>query len=97
MSESNKLGPYIQRLMTTILDKEQEEFVTNLALSELKRLNSDIHDFVIKNEVPEHEKHTEKELLTEERAKGYTKEQTKEWLDSVKNKQEKQDGKMFRV
>ena len=48
MSESNKLGPYVQRLMTTILDKDQEEFVTNLALSELKRLNSDISAFVMK-------------------------------------------------
>ena len=66
MSESNKLGPYVQRLMTTILDKDQEEFVTNLALSELKRLNSDISAFVMKHEVPEQEKHKEKELLTED-------------------------------
>ena len=32
----DKFGPYIQRLMTTILDKEQEDFVTDLAKSELK-------------------------------------------------------------
>lgn len=70
MSESNKLGPYVQRLMTTILDKDQEEFVTNLALSELKRLNSDIASFVMKHEIPEQEKHTEKELLTEEKKDG---------------------------
>tara|TARA_E500000331_G_C16764725_1_gene501188 strand:+ start:137 stop:364 length:228 start_codon:yes stop_codon:yes gene_type:complete len=67
MSESNKLGPYVQRLMTTILDKDQEEFVTNLALSELKRLNSDIASFVMKHEIPEQEKHKEKELLTEDK------------------------------
>tara|TARA_R100001377_G_scaffold67730_1_gene43028 strand:+ start:229 stop:432 length:204 start_codon:yes stop_codon:yes gene_type:complete len=67
MSESNKLGPYIQRLMTTILDKEQEEFVTNLALSEIKRLNADISEFVQKHTIPEQEKHKEKELLTEEK------------------------------
>ena len=92
MSESNKLGPYIQRLMTTILDKEQEEFVTNLALSELKRINTDISEFVMKNTIPEQEKHKEKELLTEDRAKGYSKEHTKQWKESVKNtKQEDKD------
>ena len=31
---SDKFGPYIQRLMTTVLDKEQDEFVKELALSE---------------------------------------------------------------
>jgi len=67
MSESNKLGPYIQRLMTTILDKELEDFVTNLAMSELKRLNSDITDFVNKHTSPVQEKHNKKELLTEEK------------------------------
>ena len=66
-SDSNKLGAYIQRLMTTILDKEQEEFVVNLALSELKRLNQDINEFVIKHTLPEVKKHTKKELLTEEK------------------------------
>ena len=28
----NKLGGYITKLMTTVLDKEQEEFVKDLAL-----------------------------------------------------------------
>ena len=30
---ADKLGIYISKLMTTILDKEQEEFVVNLAFS----------------------------------------------------------------
>ena len=38
----DKLGKYITKLMTTILDKEQEDFVKELAWSELKRLNIDI-------------------------------------------------------
>ena len=38
----NKLGIYITKLMTTILEKDQEDFVKNLAFSELKRLNVDI-------------------------------------------------------
>ena len=37
----NKLGSYISKLMETILDKEQEDFVRELALSELSRLNVD--------------------------------------------------------
>ena len=28
----NKFGVYIQKLMTTVLDKEQDEFVVDLAL-----------------------------------------------------------------
>ena len=33
----NKLGSYITKLMTTVLDKEQEQFVRDLALSEIKK------------------------------------------------------------
>ena len=35
--------------MITILDYEQEEFVKDLALSELKRLNVDMNEFIRKN------------------------------------------------
>ena len=66
MSE-NKLGTYIQKLMTTVLDIDQEEFVTNLAFNELKRLNVDISDFIrkhTKDDSDEIEK-TEKKLLLE--------------------------------
>ena len=45
----NKLGSYITKLMETILDKEQEQFVKDLALSELTRLNVDVNDFIRKH------------------------------------------------
>ena len=38
----NKLGAYIQKLMTVVLDKEEEQFNKDLAYSELSRLNTDI-------------------------------------------------------
>ena len=43
---SDKLGSYIQKLMTTILDTEQEKFVVDLAWNELKRINGDIESFL---------------------------------------------------
>ena len=49
MSFNDKFGSYITKLMTTILDSEQEEFVRELALSELKRLNVDMNEFIRKN------------------------------------------------
>ena len=49
MSFNDKFGSYITKLMTTILDSEQEEFVKDLALGELKRLNVDIDEFIRKN------------------------------------------------
>ena len=45
----NKLGSYITKLMTIVVDKEQEQFVKDLALSELKRLNVDMNEFIRKN------------------------------------------------
>ncbi len=35
--------------MTTVLDSEQEEFVKDLALSELERLNVDVNEFITKH------------------------------------------------
>ena len=66
---ADKLGIYITKLMTTILDKEQEEFVVNLAFSELKRLNIDIEEFLRKNSKDDSDevKETEKILLQEEK------------------------------
>ncbi len=66
-SENNKLGAYIQKLMQTALDKECDEFVRNLALSELNRINADIKEFILNNEKPVEEEHPEKELLQEEK------------------------------
>ena len=65
----NKLGSYITKLMTTVLDKEQEEFVRDLALSELKRLNVDMNDFIRKHTKDDFDKakETEKKLLQEDR------------------------------
>jgi len=70
---SNKLGPYIQKLMTTILDKEQEEFVQQLAWTELRRLNVDIEEFLRKHQEDDSEKvekTIEKQLLLEELENG---------------------------
>tara|TARA_Y100001938_G_scaffold47572_1_gene66253 strand:- start:1802 stop:2026 length:225 start_codon:yes stop_codon:yes gene_type:complete len=71
---NNKLGSYITKLMSTIVDKEQEEFVKNLAISELTNLKDSLEEFILKNtlksdEFPEEEK-TEKQLLNEEKKDG---------------------------
>ena len=65
----NKLGSYITKLMTTVIDKEQEQFVKDLALSELKRLNVDMNDFIRKHTKDDFDKakETEKKLLQEDR------------------------------
>ena len=65
----NKLGSYITKLMTTVLDSEQEQFVRDLALSELKRLNVDMNDFIIKHTKDDLDriKETEKKLLQEDK------------------------------
>ena len=66
---NNKLGTYITKLMTTILEKDQEDFVKNLAFSELKRLNVNIEEFLRKNSKNDSEnvEKTEKILLQEEK------------------------------
>ena len=65
----NKLGSYISKLMETILDKEQEQFVKDLALSELRRLNVDVEEFIRKHtrSVEDEIKETEKQLLQEDK------------------------------
>ena len=69
MSNTNKLGSYIQTLMGTIVAKEEEDFVKQLALDELKRLGNEINVFVRNNEDDDTEarKKTEKILLQEEK------------------------------
>ena len=66
---SDKLGPYITKLMTTVIEKEQEDFVKELAFSELKRLNVNIEEFLRKNSKNDSEnvEKTEKILLQEEK------------------------------
>ena len=65
----NKLGNYITKLMMTILDMEQEEFVRELALSELTRLNVDVSEFINKHTKDDFDKakETEKKLLQEDK------------------------------
>ena len=64
----NKLGSYISKLMTVIVDKEQEDFVKELALKELESLNVDINDFIRKHtkDISDEIKETEKKLLQED-------------------------------
>ena len=66
----NKLGSYIQKLMVTVIDREQEPFVKELALSELTRLNVDVNDFIrkhTKDDFDEAKKQQEKQLLQEDK------------------------------
>ena len=63
----NKFGVYIQKLMTTVLDKEQDEFVVDLALSELTRLKVDLNNFIIKNKIEDDNEKTVKKLLQEKK------------------------------
>ena len=66
----NKLGSYITKLMTTILDSEQEQFVKDLALSELTRLNVDVNEFIKKHEkdiFDKKQEQQEKQLLQEDK------------------------------
>jgi hypothetical protein len=66
----NKLGSYITKLMTIVLDSEQEQFVKDLALSELERLNVDVNEFVNKHKKDMFEKEQEKQekqLLQEDK------------------------------
>jgi len=67
----NKLGGYISKLMITVLDNEQEQFVKDLALSELQRLNGDMNDFIRKHHKDMYDKKIEqdkqKQLLQEDK------------------------------
>ena len=64
----SKYGSYIQKLMTVILDKEEEQFNKDLAYSELTRLNTDVSEFLLKNRIDDEEEekeHNEKQLILE--------------------------------
>ena len=66
----NKLGSYITKLMTTVLDSEQEQFVRDLALGELNRLNVDVNEFLTKHTKDMFDKEKEqqeKQLLQEDK------------------------------
>lgn len=66
---ADKFGAYVQRLMTTVIDKEQEQFVIDLAWNELRRINVNIEEFLrthSKDDVEDSEK-TVKQLLQEDK------------------------------
>jgi hypothetical protein len=68
--QMNKLGSYIQKLMVTVIDKEQEPFVQELALGELRRLNVDMNDFIrkhTKDDFDEEKEKQNKKLLQEDK------------------------------
>ena len=66
---ADKFGPYITKLMATVLDFKEDEFVRGLATEELRRLNVDIEEFIRKQyqEEDEEETKTEKTLLQEDK------------------------------
>ena len=69
MSNSNKLGPYIQKLMTTVVDNKEDDFVKELALNELTRLKINIEEFLVKHYQVDDvaEEKPEKQLLQEDK------------------------------
>ena len=69
MSSVDKLGPYIQKLMTTVLDNKEDDFVKDLALTELTRLKVNINEFLVKHyqEDDVAEEKPEKQLLQEDK------------------------------
>ena len=71
MASRDKLGPYIQKLMTTVIDNKEDDFVKDLALTELNRLKINIDEFLIKHyqvdDVVKEEPKKEKQLLQEDK------------------------------
>ena len=65
----DKLGPYIQKLMTTVIDMKEDDFVKELAMSELTRLKVNINEFLVKHyqEDDVAEEKPEKQLLQEDK------------------------------
>ena len=54
---TDKYGSYIQKLMSVILDEEQEEFVKKMSWEELKKIRDGLSGFLEKRKPKEpHEK-----------------------------------------
>ena len=64
---ADKFGPYITKLMATVLDFKEDEFVRGLAIEELRRLNVDIEEFIRKQYQEDEEETKEKQLLQEDK------------------------------
>ena len=69
MSSVDKLGPYIQKLMTTVIDNKEDDFVKELALTELTRLKVNIDEFLVTHLKVDDvaEEKPEKQLLQEDK------------------------------
>ena len=64
----NKLGLYVNNLMSTIQNTDEKPFVRELALDRLKKINNDISSFIF-NYIDEIEELPQFEEDTSERAK----------------------------
>jgi hypothetical protein len=66
-TKDNKLGSYITKLMATIVESD-DDFVKELAWSELRRLNADVESFLRNHRQDDSDKSEEtiKKLLQEE-------------------------------
>ena len=67
MSNTNKLGPYVQKLMLVIVDREQDGDIKQLAWDELNRLSSDLESFLTSNIEDSFDKMRKKQLLQEDK------------------------------
>ena len=69
MSSVDKLGPYIQKLMATVIDNKEDDFVKELALNELNRLKIHINEFLVRHYQVDDvaEEKPEKQLLQEDK------------------------------
>ena len=69
MSSVDKLGPYIQKLMATVIDNKEDDFVKELALTELTRLKVNINEFLVTHTKTDDvaEEKPEKQLLQEDK------------------------------
>ena len=66
---TNKLGVYIQKLMATVVDNKEDDFVKELAMTELTRLKVNINEFLVKHYQVDDvaEEKPEKQLLQEDK------------------------------
>jgi|TARA_Y100000310_G_scaffold204856_1_gene205106 hypothetical protein len=55
MVMNDKLGAYIQKLMVTVIDSEQDKFIQDLARQELNAIRDMIVEFLNENERSESE------------------------------------------
>ena len=71
----SKYGSYIQKLMTVVLDKEQDEFVQQMAWNELNRLGDGVKEFLMKHSKDDsEEKNKTEKILLQENKNGKKKE-----------------------